>query len=144
MLRFKINLDGVEALKKRLSDRAHGAAYDVARTVAKDTDKYVPMLNGVLRGDKTYVENTVEGASIVYDGPYARYLYFGKLMVDPATGSAWAKKSTSKVVVESRDLVFNHANNPQAQSHWFEVSKAVNKDRWIVEAGEALKRHGSK
>ena len=67
---------------------------------------------------------------IVYPGPDARYLYGGKLMVDPATGSSYAPKGTTKVLTD-KNLVFNKAMHSQAQSHWFEASKAQNLEKWL-------------
>lgn len=32
----------------------------------------------------------VDGSTIIYAGPYARYLYYGKIMVAPKTGSPYA------------------------------------------------------
>ena len=71
-------------------------------------------------------------------GPYARYLYFGKLMVDPATGSSYAQKGSTKVLTD-KNLVFNKAMHGQAQSHWFEASKAENLEKWVRVADKAVK-----
>ncbi len=60
-------------------------------------------------------------------------------MVDPETGSAWAKEGATKVVTD-KDLVFNQTVHPQAQSHWFEASKAQNLGNWIRVAGKAVQR----
>lgn len=81
----------------------------------------------------------MDGAEVIYPGPYARYLYYGKLMVDPATGSSYAKKGTIKVLTD-KNLVFNKAMHAQAQSHWFEASKAENSEKWIRVADKAVKR----
>ena len=60
-------------------------------------------------------------------------------MVDPATGSSYASKGTTKVLTD-KNLVFNTAPHAQAQSHWFEASKAENLDNWIRTADKAVKR----
>ena len=101
------------------------ADHALAVQVAKDTEPFVPALTGSLKN-----RTQVEGGTITYQGPYARYLYYGKLMVDPATGSPWASKGAHKVLTD-RNLVFNTSMHSQAQSHWFEVSKALNEDRWL-------------
>ena len=49
--------------------------------VMKDTSPYVPFLTGSLNARTQAVGNT-----IIYPGPYARYLYYGKVMVDSVTG----------------------------------------------------------
>lgn len=61
-----------------------------------------------------------EGRKIVFPGPYARFLYYGKVMVDPVTGSPWAREGAQKVVTE-KDLTFS---NPSATARWAEVAWA--------------------
>lgn len=97
----------------------------LAVQVMKDTDKFVPALTGSLT-QRTHVE----GNTIIYPGPYARFLYHGKVMVYAPTGSTWAPAGEHKVVTD-RDLVFNKSMHPQATSHWFEVSKAMNFEKWL-------------
>lgn len=97
----------------------------LATQVMKDTDKFVPALTGSLT-QRTHVE----GNTIVYPGPYARFLYHGKVMIYPPTGSTWAPAREHKVVTD-RDLVFNKSMHPQATSHWFEASKAMNMEKWL-------------
>lgn len=97
----------------------------LAVQVMKDTDKFVPALTGSL-AQRTHVE----GNTIVYPGPYANFLYRGKVMIYPPTGSTWAPARAHKVVTD-RDLVFNTSMHPQATSHWFEVSKAMNMKEWL-------------
>ena len=60
-------------------------------------------------------------------------------MIDPNTGSAWARKGATKVVT-GEDLKFNHSVHSQAQSHWDEASKAQNLDKWVRVAGRAIDR----
>ena len=93
--------------------------------IIKDTDKFVPMRAGALA---TNVRR--EGAYIVYGMPYAQYLYHGKLMIDPQTKSAYARKGVRKALTD-KNLVFSHAEHPQAQAHWFEASKAENEEKWL-------------
>lgn len=45
--------------------------------VERLSDPYVPMLNGGLKNNKSYPNNH----SIKYNSPYARYQYYGKVMV---------------------------------------------------------------
>lgn len=105
----------------------------LAVQVMKDTDKFVPALTGSLT-QRTHIEES----TIVYPGPYARFLYYGKVMVYAPTGSTWAPKNEHKVVT-GRDLVMNKSMHPLATSHWFEVSKAANLDTWIRVAERLVK-----
>ena len=108
------------------------AEHIVAWQVKKDTEPFVPMLTGSLKN-----RTTVEGNQIIYPPPYSRFLYYGKVMVDPNTGSTYAPKGGTKVVTD-RDLVFTTDFHPQAQSHWFEASKAQNEEKWLRVAQKAV------
>ena len=68
-----------------------------------------------------------------------RYLYYGKVMVNPETGSTYAPKGGTKVLTD-KNLVFNTSGHNQAQSHWFEASKAQNLEKWRDVAGKAMKQ----
>lgn len=119
-----------------LRNASDKAQHVVAIQAQKDTSPYVPALTRSL-DQRTRVDEN----QIIYPGPYARYLYYGKLMVDPATGSSYAPKGTTKVLTD-KNLVFNKAMHSQAQDHWFEASKAENMDKWLRVAGKAVKRYG--
>lgn len=133
MLKFNVHTFGLDSLREKVSSASDKAAHIVAMQVRKDTSPYVPALTGSL--DK---RTRVDGGEIIYPGPYARYLYFGKLMVDPATGSSYAQKGSTKVLTD-KNLVFNKAMHGQAQSHWFEASKAENLEKWVRVADKAVK-----
>lgn len=135
MLKFTVhsNLSGIGPMLRNASDKAQTA---VAIQAQKDTSPYVPALTGSL-DQRTRVDKN----QIIYPGPYARYLYYGKLMVDPTTGSSYAPKGATKVLTD-KNLVFNRAMHSQAQDHWFEASKAENMGKWLRVAGKAVKRYG--
>lgn len=133
MLKFNVHTSGLDSLREKVSSASDKAAHIVAMQVRKDTSPYVPALTGSL--DK---RTRIDGGEIIYPGPYARYLYFGKLMVDPATGSSYAQKGSTKVLTD-KNLVFNKAMHGQAQSHWFEASKAENLEKWVRVADKAVK-----
>ena len=135
MLKFTVHTDlsGIGPMLRNASDKAQTA---VAIQAQKDTSPYAPALTGSL-DQRTRVDEN----QIIYPGPYARYLYYGKLMVDPETGSSYAPKGATKVLTD-KILVFNKAMHSQAQDHWFEASKAENLDKWLRVAGKAVKRYG--
>lgn len=119
-----------------LRNASNKAQHAVAIQAQKDTSPYVPALTGSL-DQRTRVDEN----QIIYPGPYARYPYYGKLMVDPTTGSSYAPKGATKVLTD-KNLVFNKAMHSQAQDHWFEASKAENMGKWLRVAGKAVKRYG--
>lgn len=131
-MKFKVHIDGLDPIQASLYQIAPKAAHIVAIQAEKDTEPYVPALTKSLSNRTRVKENL-----IIYPGPYARYLYYGKLMIDPETGSSWAKKGHSKAVTD-KNLVFNKKVHPNAQSHWFEASKAENIEKWKRVAAKAV------
>lgn len=134
MLKFSVHTSGLSVIPERLKAASEKAEHTVAIQVQKDTSPYVPALTGSL--DQ---RTRVDGSEVIYPGPYARYLYHGKVMVDPETGSTYAPKGGTKVVTD-KNLVFNKAMHSQAQAYWFEASKAENMDKWLRVADKAVKR----
>lgn len=132
-LKFSVQTDGMDAVKEAVSKDCDRAEHVLAVQVAKDTAPFVPMLTGSLR-----TRTRVTGNTVVYPGPYARYLYYGKLYVDPLTGSSYARKGVTKVpAVPEKDLIFHRTGTC---SHWFEASKAQNMKKWVRVAEKAVKR----
>lgn len=133
MLKITVHTKGLEAIKDKLAQGCTKAEHTVALQIKKDTSPYVPALTGSLDA-----RTRVDGQQIIYPGPYARYLYYGKLMIDTETGSSYAPKGGTKVVTD-KDLVFNKSMHAQAQSHWFEASKSENLEKWVRVADKAVK-----
>ncbi len=134
MLKFEVQTTGFNDIQRKIANACTKAEHIVALQVANDTSPFVPAMN--LSLDK---RTMVEGNAVVYPGPYARFLYYGKVMVDPNTGSTYAPKGAYKVV-DDKNLVFNTAVHPQAQAFWFEASKAVNREKWLRVADKAVKK----
>lgn len=135
-LKFSVDVSGMDEVKRQLARACCRAESVLAQQVMKDTIPFVPALTGSLTQ-----RTRVVGNEVIYPGPYARFLYYGKVMVDPATGSTYAQKGGTKMVTD-RNLVFSNAMHPQAQSHWFEASKAQNLDKWVRVADKAVEKFG--
>lgn len=131
-IKFSVRSDLTAQIAEQLSKGARKAEHEIANEVMADTEKYVPALNLSL-SDRT----RAVGNMVIYPGPYAKYLYYGKLMVDPDTGSSYVKKGAKKVLTD-RNLVFNTSVHADAQSHWFEASKAQNMEKWIEKAAKVI------
>lgn len=165
MLKFTVYTEGLDAIKDKLHTASTEAELILAEQVEKDTRPYVPAMSLSL-ANRTRVDDGLEPLRkrsieeskqmrasgkpvVVYPGPYARYLYYGKVMVDRATGKGpmriVAKDGTeiirfrkgAKLTETSRDLKIQRSVNPRAQSHWFEASKAKNLPKWLRVAKEA-------
>lgn len=129
--RFQRELKQVD---RRMRFAGEGAEHAMAVQMAKDTEPYVPARTKSL-ANRTIVHND----TIIYPGPYARFLYYGKLMIDPKTGSPFARKGATKDVTE-KDLNISTKVHSKAQSYWFEASKAQNLDKWKRAAGRLMQR----
>ena len=132
MLTVSVRTDINESIARRLASASGRAEHAVAVQAEKDTQPFVPALTGSLTGRTAVKDN-----KIIYPGPYARYLYYGKLMVDPETGSAYAKKGASKILT-NKDLVYTKTVHGSAQAHWCEASKAMNLKKWERVAAKAV------
>ena len=132
-IKFSVHTDGMDAVRTAVAKACARAEHVLAEQMEKDTQPFVPMLTGSLTQ-----RTRVVGNDIIYPGPYARFLYYGKVMVDPETGSTYAPKGGTKVLTD-KNLVFTTSGHAQAQSHWFEASKAENLDKWIRVADKAVK-----
>lgn len=136
-IKFSVHTDGMGAARTVIAKACTRAEHVLAEQMEEDTAPFVPARNNVLTNDTKVIGNLV-----IYLGPYARYLYYGKLMVDPETGSSWVRKGEHKVLTD-RNLVFRKAVHPQAQAHWCEASKAQNLDKWLRAAEKAVKKYGT-
>lgn len=136
-LKFTVDVSGMEKVKSQIAGACTKAENVLAQQVMKDTVPFVPASSKML----TQLTR-VSGNLVIYQGPYARFLYYGKVMVDPNTGSTYAPKGGTKVITD-RDLVFRKDVHPQAQAHWFEVSKAQNLEKWLQIADKAVKKFGT-
>ncbi len=146
MLIVRVHDNITEQIAEALASAPEKAARVVAIQAAKDTSPYVPMDTGSLN-----VRTRVSGNMIIYPGPYARYLYYGKVMVNSATGKGpmhFSDESGNEVIrfpkgavlrATEKDLVFTKDAHPQAQAHWFEASKAQNMEKWERVAEKAVK-----
>lgn len=131
------------ALMKKLHEAGPKAAHAVAVQVEKDTEPFVPASQSKSLATRTQV---VDG-SVIYPGPYARYLYNGRVMVfeDPpylrtVNGKAVLSHYGQKKKPIEKPLKISQSVNPKAQAHWFEASKAQNLEKWEKKAAEAIDR----
>lgn len=139
-LKITIQDNLTQALANKLAAASKKAEHEVALRIATDTEPFVPFLTGSL-----LKRTRVDGGYIIYPGPYAHYLYYGKVWIDPKINAAgfmtddgWKSRFGSKKIETNRNLVFTKSFHQQAQSHWFEASKAQNLEKWEKVAEEAV------
>lgn len=132
-LHFAAHIDGLDTIKDRIEAGCTKAEHALACQAMKDTADYVPASNEMSLANRSFVQ----GNHVIYPGPYARYLYYGKLMVDPVTRSPYARKGATKVLTD-RNLVFTREKHHDAQAFWFEASKAQNVEKWVKKAAKEV------
>ena len=117
---FRVNLS-LDRFSKQFTE----AQQWLGDRVLEDCKPFMPHLTGNLQ-QRSHTEE--DGKKVVFPGPYARFLYGGKVMVDSETGSPWARKGAKKVVTD-KPLKYS---NPQATDHWFDTAKAQYGEYWIA------------
>lgn len=127
----------INSTNKILKD--HGLDQDgrVVKFLRDDADRlmnpYIPMDNGMLRRNKSYPSNH----EIKYISPYAKYQYYGKLML-AKNGSSWAKKGEKKVLT-SRNLKYHTSGTGPK---WNELMMQRNKNTLIKDVENFIKIGG--
>lgn len=135
MVRFTIRTSNFDKIAEKMARASPQATHAMAIQMAKDTEPFVPARTKSL-ANRTRVDDD----TIIYPGPYAHFLYKGKLFIDPNTGSPFARYGATKVIT-GRDLQYSKAVHSQAQSHWYEASKALNRKKWVRVAGRVVSRY---
>lgn len=109
----------VHSIQRSLADRGLEAKGKVQRFIDSEvlrcSDPYVPLDTGKLK-QSGITGTTVGSGNVVYNSPYARYQYYGKLMVGPAPRT-----------LTNTDLQY-HSGDSRRGAFWFERMKADHLD----------------
>lgn len=99
--------------------------------VMTDMKPYMPHQTGTFINITSAQSASLAGSGTVVAAaaPMGRFLYEGKVMVDPLTGSPFARPGAKKVVTD-RDLKYS---NPKATPHWFDTAKENHGESWVRE-----------
>lgn len=122
---FNISVNIDSELMAELAKKAQ-LALDLQ--IMADMEPLMPFQSGTFK-QLTVARSTAEagtGRVTAAAPPFGRFLYYGKVMVDPVTGSPFARAGVKKIVTD-RDLKFWY---PCAQNRWFEVAKESQLDAW--------------
>lgn len=115
----------------RFEKQFEEAQYALDSMVMEDMVPYMPHQTGTFINVTRAMSAALAGSGKVVAAapPMGRFLYEGKVMVDPVTGSPWARAGAKKIVTE-RDLKYG---NPKATPHWFDTAKEKHGKSWIRE-----------
>ena len=105
------------------------AQYALDSMVMTSMQPYMPHRTGTFINVTKAMSAAIAGSGTVVAAapPMGRFLYEGKVMVDPLTGSPWARAGAKKVVTD-RDLKYS---NPKATPHWFDTAKKNHGASWV-------------
>lgn len=146
-LKISIRDEFSDVLMRKLEQAGPRAAHALANEIAKDTEPFVPASQNKSLANRTRVVDN----QIIYPGPYARYLYEWKVMVDAATGKGPMRivsKDGSEVIRFRKGATLKPTSEPlnikkdvhkDATDHWFEASASQNTDKWRRVAGRLVK-----
>ena len=126
-VKVKVQFDGN---KRMLKDRMKlsKCKKKLISQVVKDTTPYVPMQEGALYQSAITNQRRYKD-KIIWNGPYARFLYHGKVMVGIRSRRAWARLGETK---ETINKVLKYGKtHPLAGYKWYARSKAHNKSTWV-------------
>lgn len=101
--------------------------------ILTDCRARMPIKTGSLR-QRSYTADG--GRRVVFPGPYARFQYGGRVMIDPVTKSPWARPGAKKVLTD-RPLQYA---DPAAVDHWFDAAKAEWGESWINDVKQRIGR----
>ncbi len=117
---IKLNQDVIDQIGQAAQDAAMETMEALHTEVV--TAQVMPMKDGTLQNTLTSVqplEQGKTGARLYADGPYARFLYHGRLMVGDETDSPFAAAGETKHTVDVM-LNYNCAKNANARAFWWE------------------------
>lgn len=112
-------------------DKAGDAQAFHTQNVLNRLQRYMPFVTGVTY-KMTVLQTDIRQPYIITDTPYAKYLFYGKVMIDPKINAAgfmtpegWRSRKNSVKVRTSRNLVYNKTKNSKAGPRWDKTLSAA-------------------
>lgn len=122
--RIKVEMKPVNTILTRLGvDKNGDVQMQLTRIVNQRITRYMPYRTGALATKLKYIKSPTE---IEVLGPYAGMQYFGKVMVNAATGKGPMNipgvglryREGSVLKATDRDLQYDTTKNPRAGPYW--------------------------
>lgn len=127
--KVRVEMKPVGVILARLGvDRNGRVQRFLTETVNRRITRYMPFRTGVLATKLKFVSSPTE---ITVNGPYARYQYYGKVMVGKPPKQ-----------VTGTDLVYDKTKHPNAGPFWDRRMMAAEKDVIVREVQAYVKRGG--
>lgn len=124
-MRVKMDLPSASKIIRDMGLAADGRVQMFhTQNVLRRIKKYMPYVTGGLY-KLTVVQTDIRKPEIVTEAPQARYLFKGKVMIDPKINAAgfltpegWRSRKGSVKVLTERNLVYSKEKNPAAGPRW--------------------------
>lgn len=146
--RIKVEMKPISTILTRIGVNKTGdVQMQLTRIVNKRITRYMPFRTGALSTKLKYIKSPTE---IEVVAPYARMMYYGKVMVNSRTGKGQAfipgvgyryKKGTIPKATD-RDLKYDTTKHPEAGPFWDRRMMAVEKDAIVSEVQAYVRRKG--
>lgn len=110
-MNIEVNMDDAGTMLARRGLQPGGRTQRLFTSeCARYADAYVPMQQGILKNTRIIGED-----SITYNMPYARFQYYGKVMVGERSHSPWASRGEPKKLT-NRNI--NYHGAPTRGAYW--------------------------
>ena len=113
-----------QIVKEKGLDQAGDIQAFHTQNVLRRIKKFMPFLTGLLY-KLTVIQTDIRKPLIVTEAPQAKYVFYGKVMIDPKINAAgfmtpegWRSRRGSVKVLTSRNLNYTKTKNPQAGPRW--------------------------
>lgn len=125
----EIHIDDAKEILARQGLEEGGAVQKFfTNELARLSDPYVPADDAMVL--KNSVSLTTDGDGIIYNTPYAKYHWYGKLMVDSVTGSSYGRAGEQKILT---DIDMQYKGAPKRGPYWVQRAYIDNKDELLRE-----------
>ena len=146
--RIKVEMKPIATILTRLGiDKTGDVQTQLTRIINKRITRYMPYRTGALSTKLKYIKSSTE---IEVLAPYARYQYYGKVMVNSVTGKGHALipdvgyryKKVAILKATDRDLKYDTTKHPNAGPFWDRRMMAAEKDAIVSDIQAYVRRKG--
>lgn len=115
------------------------AIEEMGEQILADSNKLAPW------GEHDLIESSLNNSDlkngiIIWDTPYAQYLYYGVLMVGEKSHSSWAKRGEKKEVKTPEQMLNFAQDHQNSQMLWYEKAKDIHSEQWLKTYQQAFNR----
>lgn len=145
-MKVRVDIPSANEMIRRLGLGEDGAVQKFhTANVNRRIGRYMPHLTGTLETKLKHISSSTE---IEVLGPYARYQYYGKVMVNAKTGNGPAfipgvgprYKKRTILKVTDRSLEYTRTHNLKAGPFWDRALVAAEGDAIVADLQDFIKR----